>query len=516
MAKRNNGKRSHSRVAQNTESKKKRAPRGKDSRSYRKDDFDDNTRGHYSNDPAWYAMSPQMLIDAASINYSNALGSTDWPHFGEQYEYDTKEAFPGIMAIKTVALPGVSKDNSSPVNVAARNIYSFVRHKNSGHSNYDSPDLMMYILAMDSLYSMWAWLVRAYGVMHSYAVYNKYYAEAIFSSMGLDWNDFQYRAADFRTFINMFAHKLSKVCCPTSLSFITRHVWMYSHLWVDSPSKKAQTYLYVPEAFWVFDETNSITQRGALVYHELSAGMAFDEVVDMCNTALARIIESEDMMIMSGDILKAFGEDHIMALGTIPEDFMVVPACDPAVCSQIQNCFLVGQVNQFVITQNDDNAIICEPILNGSHFVPGYLHLNLRVDSPTPADTMVATRLMPYVVKGEERNQILSCGSDIATAAWIYRYVQRGGKWTLIQDSCYSMLDVDAEDPDSAVRTLIDMEKFDWHPTQYVVSTNGLELGISGDVDNYTTISKRTLEDMHNLALISQFGCPSMGPFAIK
>lgn len=510
--------------------------RGKRSRA-RTDDLDEksvrsrNSDSNYDNDPGWYAANAQLLTDAASLAFSNALGTTSKPPVGTEYFHPersyTEEAVPGILTLSTISVPGISTDNSSPVNVAARNLYSFVRHANSGHSNYDSPDLMMYVLALDSAYTFWAWMVRAYGVMMSYSHKNRYYAKHIVTAMGFDYDDLLAHLADFRSFINTYAFKLGSICCPASFTFITRHVWMMSHIWLDSPSSKAQTYMYVPEAFWVYDETSSDT-GGQLHLTESLIDMTIGEIQSMGNSMLSKILESEDLMIMSGDILKAFGADKIMKVTTIPENFMILPAYSEEVCSQFQNATVTGMWDDGVtISQNPDTgAIIFSPDWS-KHQVryPRRVTLNLRKEQPSPADVMVATRLTCIFQDEPGAYYLNTCGSEICVHMRTHRLVKDPNTGSLFtrQDyylsgiTIYPSLITDTLD---IVASLLRLEKFDWHPFIYVSWTQnpGDEgeqyLGTAGDYDNYTYISDYELLKMNQTALLSEFGCPNMGAFA--
>lgn len=107
--------------------------------------------GSKDNDPAWYALNPQLLKDAASFPYAWPLGLR--LNVGEYGANVNAGSLPGIFAMHWVPTIGYSSDGTSPINVASVNIYTKVRHDNSGHANYDHADYMMYLMAMDSVYA---------------------------------------------------------------------------------------------------------------------------------------------------------------------------------------------------------------------------------------------------------------------------------------------------------------------------------------------------------------------------
>lgn len=69
------------------------------------------------------------------------------------------------MKIGFVPSIGRTSGESSPANVASKNIYSFVRFANSGRTNYEATDLMMFLLAMDNAYMYAGYLIRIYGII---------------------------------------------------------------------------------------------------------------------------------------------------------------------------------------------------------------------------------------------------------------------------------------------------------------------------------------------------------------
>lgn len=503
-------------------------------RSRRRNDAPDSSRRadmhHGSNNPAWYAANEALLKDAASLAFSNPLGSVVEPLGANSFYSWKKEAVPGIMAFKTLTIPGVSRDNSSPINVSARAMYSFIRHANSGHSNYDSPDCGLYLLATDSAYTYWAWMVRAYGVLQNYAHSNRYYASDIIGAMGFDYNSLMEHIADFRAYINVFAYKLGSICVPANVAFITRHVWQMTHLWVDSPSRKAQTYMYVPHDFWIYDETGS-AKGGRLVPlfgTGGAVGIEFNTVREYGDRMLAKILESEDMMIMSGDILKAYGA-NIQKVTTIGEDFRILPEYSPEVASQFENLTVLGKPtsdSNVIVQDPDTNAIIYDPkfTLAGSKVYPDKLYLNLHSDFPTPAEVMVATRCAVIMSASGSTGSIKTAGSDIITECHVYkRVVDSNGALQTMRGNWFSFEVIKDTDPAATVlgviQDIMDAHTFTWRPCMYLywVAADGSYQPkfIGGDTqyDNYTVISDYELEKMNMTALLSMFGAPTMGAF---
>lgn len=104
-----------------------------------------------------------MVKDVASLSFNLPYGTRSGLPSPSNRESRVTTSVPGILTIRFVTSLGVANGSvASAINVAAKNIYSYVRFANSGARNYDSPDLMMYLLAMDSAYMFYAYLTKLY------------------------------------------------------------------------------------------------------------------------------------------------------------------------------------------------------------------------------------------------------------------------------------------------------------------------------------------------------------------
>lgn len=361
-------------------SKRKRNPRGKVnvardndqaklSRPDGEREYAWNPHKSKPNDWRWYAQNEQLLRDSASFPYSWPLGTR--LNLGQYSPEINLGSLPGIMSISVLPTFGYSDNINAPVNVAARNVYSFVRHANSGHANYDAPDLMLYLCAMDSLYSYIAYLKRAYGVVNTYSYTNRYFPKAAVQAMGINFDDIQQNLADFRGYINTLAVKVGSMCVPASMSYMAKHMWLFDGMYADSAQNKAQVYQFVPEALYMY----SLDKDGAgclvpVRVYGLTASqdkwapdsrsivdipiptnianiqtqnlLTFANLVEIGDMLINPILQSEDMNIMSGDILKAFTPSNVFKVSGVAEDYTVLPSYNEEVLDQIQNLSLIG------------------------------------------------------------------------------------------------------------------------------------------------------------------------------
>lgn len=502
-----------------------------------------------ANDPSWYASNPSLLRDSASYSFNNPIGNAIDMEGSVNSGYFS---VPGVCSIRLMPTVGISHDATSPVNIAARNIYSFVRHANSGHTNYESQDLMIYLIAMDQVYSMLAFCTRAYGVLGTYSQTNRYLPRACFNSMRLDFDDFIVNIADFRYFVNNLAVKVGSMCIPNTMSYLTRHMWMYSNIYKDSESSKAGLYLYNPWGFYLFEPTTATT-GGKLTFKPFegtaeSELMTFAELKAYVESLIQPILTDEDMNIMSGDILKAFTPNGVFKVGPVEESYSVVPVHQYEVLNQMNNATLMGlpTIGSTSIYQGDGDKLgnlLFEPQWNLEATKADTIWalpviFNSYHDSPTPEEVMVGSRLTNTCVSaqnagGLETRACSSCGSEIAVEAELFYFYGTRANWRLITPNATPNLVkykfIGRDDVGSVPMSLADLnslaqlENFDWHPQVFVVPyTGGTTINTSNvqlpyaDLDNYTILHDSDLRKMHETALLSQFSVPQMGSWNNK
>nr|AVX53318.1 putative capsid [Marmot picobirnavirus] len=516
-----------------------------------------------ANDPAWYAHTPQMLTDYASFPYSWPLGTLLPKSVGSWNQgagTPDQQAIAGILALYYEPTIGRVMKETDAVNVAMRNIYAYVRHANSGHANYEAPDLMLYLLAMDSVYMFHSYLKRVLGVLLDYTPTNRYYPEALLKAMRVTPN-IRNSIADLRGYINQYAVKMGSLCVPNSMSYMARHSWMTEGLYTDGPAAKAQTYLYVPSSYYQFTlDSNNVgslnrirlftdpANEGAVTFNGLNELIAFGD------SLLNPLITNEDINIMSGDILKAFGPEGVVKVQGVLDGYMVLPVYNREVLSQIENATifhgsLTGSINQNTeigggyLVAND--AFVQRPIRSMSatadmvkeKAVAPYSQakvLNMHVEHPTPADAMVATRLMgfaDFLEASSDNNWSLTLtayGSEIITCAKLFQFhLQPNGTQTLVENQLATAMiqEVPTNFMNMSVGHMIgivaSLSSFDWAPAVQVVTPVANDEGYhqSGpfiDFETWTVLDQANVENLHNVALLSEFSVPQMGSFADK
>lgn len=508
-----------------------------------------------SNDPGWYFKDKNILNSVASFSYNNGVGrrvdfAKAFPGSNDVVIKNaaTASTISGILSLEIAPVPGIAQDAQDPLNLAAVNVYGYVRYKNSGAKNYDAPDLMLYLMAMDSVYACWNWLKRVYSVASTYSQLNTYQPKGYFAAENIDMDDILSNLADFRGWLNVKANEISAYCVPATMTYNVRHSWLFSNVYKDSDTAKAQEYIYIPSLFYAYDETTS--PRGGKLTPIATPGGSFwsgttpaklSDLKTILNTMLDRLNYSEDIGIMSGDILKAYGESGLFTLTTFDADVKLEPVYNKEVLTQIENAtictFQKADLPTFAITQNPDtNFLAFTPHSTyPGNFTMENRFVNFHWDNPSPEDLVVATRLSTSLGAdlapgGSVDLPVTTCGSEIVTSAHIITWAegtstqaaQTGAQLQLIKTNLvynypYIGTDMSASDV-TGIANFLDvfakLVQFDWAPMvpmgyQTTRGKAGLIYGIMWDFDVYATLTPDNMAAINQMALLTEFNVPN-------
>lgn len=321
------------------------------------------------NDASWYVANPQLAKDAASIPYS--------VFNGVQYQLMTDRSFehsvlgdvltgsqPGIYIYKYIPFPGETSPTSA-LNMSMRALYTYVRHANAGHANYEAPDLMMYILAMDSIYLMIHEVIRFIRLAYAYNIGNRLIPLNIFRSMGIDHIDLTANLANYRSQINQIVAKVNTLAVPADFDLFRRRAVLGSSILTDEPNKPTQIIVPKSTCYYEYDPTG--TTGGYLIAKPWlknagSMGLSYSkgngvntdnfweghydigtlqDAINKINDALSILLGDEDINIMSGDILKAYGNDKLYSMNYVDENMSIEFSHDEELLSQFANSTVI-------------------------------------------------------------------------------------------------------------------------------------------------------------------------------
>lgn len=504
-----------------------------------------------TNDPKWYAQTPELLRDAASIPFSSAAGTSYSLNFyGDSVNPSTEQYVPGVLSMTIIPTIGGDSSFNSPLNIATNALYGQVRKANSGSANYDAPNLFMYCMSIAQIYSYINFLMRVYGVSQLYVHYNRYMPEALLNAMGVDYSSVQENLADFRYGINVLIHKASSFACPASITYFNRLAFLFAGIYSEGESVKDQVYMYNPAGFMKLTEQDT-TPGWNLQYVPMpspTAGRDFitvKQLLDYGTSLITPLLQSEDFNIISGDIIKAFGT-NILGLQSLPEVYTILPVTDLAVLEQMQNANIIGFAWQYpnitcvaeVKEVPNTNTIRATVSLKGATLegtsiearllkslqarCNGNKLLTTILTAPTPEDVIERTRLM-FTMNDESDESsytmYIQTGSDICVGYDIWTIDPNTHKPKKIPQYIDFIMNSGTvyDDWVSLVVNHCLLENFKFHPMQYFwvsdASGNITFSNLAIDVDNYAIISPQTITNMNEAALLSLLNVPNVSKF---
>lgn len=509
------------------QSKRKNADYAKD-----KERFGDEPKRSDTNDPAWYAQTPELLRDAASIPFSNVSGlPTKVLAEGTYVPVPGYQVSPGLITYSIVPVP-LSRGHNSALNVAAKSLYSFVRHANSGSANYDAPDLMMYCLGVGQVYSYLNFLQRVYGCANMYSHANRYFPKALVRAQGVDFDSVINNLANFRLGINQMIYQISSFAVPADITYFNRLSFLFSGYYAEGDAIKSQMHMMVPDGFLFFEEMKA--PAGALTYQALSpdgTALTVKQLLEYGRRLINPLMESESIGIMSGDILKAYGLDHVVKLVTVPEMYVIAPTVDLNVLEQLQNSMsiagLSGTSAPSVSVNPTDNTITGDATIAASSEALALFERTLAniplttiLTDPTAADVMERTRFMFTMVgtdtPGTTDTYSIKGGTELITKRYMWTYDSNN----LLQSTPLPEIVAIKEDwmptnASEALRVHCLLESFSFHPSITYVNVDAAGVityvGQALDFNNYAYLNDKNIDNINDAAMLALFRVPSIG-----
>lgn len=512
----------------------------KDKRQTAKDDSHgthayDTTSGH--NDPGWYTKIGPLAADAAKISFSNAVGEalTDIiptavnanGEVGSVTDLSNKSVA-GILALRVGICPGlapVGSGKQAAVNKAAVDMYSSMRASNSRSNTYEPADLMIYIMALDSIFACYAWGLRAYGSVALASAFNHYYPEGLFMAQGFDYQDWNRNLARVRTRMNTAAALMSSYKVPSNLSIIDRHFMLFSNIYMDNAEVvKSQLYLYKPQGFYTFSKTDAGATLEYVPIEYVVDGqlrpMSCDVYLDFLDTLIRNFTLNADATNINGDLIKAFGDANAYNLPMFADQYTTIPGYNESVLYQMRNATLMGTpVDETMNVTQAGGVILFDPefvtvmdATTGKSAVPnGNKILSAPHSSPTSDEIMVYSRLTQSArrIEGTNRYKPTSLGCDYATMGEVWNFNPEMGSFGM------SAFPFAIEAKDSWISLISELSNFKHHPCVQLFNTNASRYhGELFEYDDYALVTPQQMATCDNAALMSLYAVPTIGSWS--
>lgn len=477
----------------------------------------------YSNPVEWYTKYRDIAEAAARIPFPYRPGMT--LDLNSKNTVNYKVTIPGVFSIYYTPTVGYSESNTSPISQAAKELYARVRAAFSSRLLADAPDFIIYICALDAIFSNIALMKRVYRIVNSYSPDNYALPEALLLSMGFTKSEIAQLRLDWVKgwgLINELSLMSRKFTCPAVMDFINRHYWMNDNVYTDAPIAAAQYYMFMPVNYYRYEALDSVETPDRLEPLPIAGIMhSWDTMYDGIKKQIEALAASDDAYTISGYLMRAFENVPSFAVENLPQEEKLIPTYDSLVLTQIENARSVAGTldpDGLYITQDPNtNAVIHKIARTASNTSePSNAFLNLRSDHPDVDDVIEASRLQSMVsaTANADGKYPIICGTECVTNIGYLSYDATSGNVVdrLTFDTYFNIDGSNVSRLQTALKLAAITENFDWHPLVCIVSTTTGNAFFQSfwDLFNPTVISEDQMANINRVCLYSEFNAFSI------
>ena len=313
---------------------------------------------------------PDDYLNTSNLFFSNKLGLgaqriyTTWRSIQDSpiNQYYPESAIDRLTSRSNFQIPGIFKitlrpniDSNSEVSIInslSSSMFKFIRSANSGMSQYEASDLMIYHLAIMSIYSQMNRIARMYSLLGSSRMMNFYWGDKILESLNVDSYSLTDKQAAIRSAYNVLVRKVNTLALPKYNLIPERWNYLLGSVFTDGTTETSQYYLF-DMPYMLEYEGYTDRKGGKLVVKSFSKNDELSDRVDTTGSDLSQLdpillvryllsyvddlLNDADFNIMNGDMLKAFGNESLYQLVPLEEFTEINPVFDPSILSEINN-----------------------------------------------------------------------------------------------------------------------------------------------------------------------------------
>lgn len=528
------------------------------------------------NDISWYSKNPDLLLAAGQFQYTYRPGMDILNNIklrGSQYVSPQIES---VLAIDWMPYVGYSADTKSAISIAAQEMYTKVRQAYTGELDADAPDMMMYIMALDSVFTYIGWLKRVYRALSTYSPDNMAFPTALLNASGITDAAAQAQLRRDKTRlwqgINELIRMTYRFKCPAVMDLFNRHYWLSDNVYTDANSTKAQVYVF--NLIGVY-KLNPLTPISGDTQSNTAAGLGYAPIPTLTSAdPVAQLLNYGDDLIaalstwstgytIAGYLQRAYAETQSFSVALLMQDELITATYSQEVLSQIENVQVLNAFgveiasstwSQLAVSQSViDNAIVSgnsisvtlsetsstlqgiqRQLANYKQYVNGgdtavepVQYVNIHADNPSPADTVIATRLHAccayapvYNSEGTSSSNItgFTCSFSAATELpvqlrlCVANLTVNSGM--LKSSMVVPQVVLGSQGPQTTVTDILAriliarLDFFDWHPLIYeYMSPYSAQVTfvLHGDILSISTPSYDQIKNLNDVCVLSEF-----------
>jgi hypothetical protein len=507
------------------------------------------------NDITYYDQEESLYLSSTKLSFPIKKGE---PMF------NSKGAVPSIVIHHWAPTIGTVKGvtTNTPIMRAFKKLFNTVRGENSGAANYDSVDLGIVSLAIDSIETQIEEAIKALRVISRTVELNPVTTKNIALALGYNYSTAIRNKEEWINVINKAINDLNALVIPGGLSYFKKHRFMAQHLFTEKDINEEEYFrsnyhAFKCKVYYTYDEAN-----GELDAHETVNSYSPTSWQTMIDNMLLPLINSQAVALMTGDVKNAVNRGaisvellhHMDNISVADIDGVFPLLYEKDFLMQIRNANYVGKVAQASSSWADQLGIHQSVTPAGDPFVyqgklaalgntplgitlnnefynrtlavasddniyrkPGYRMLFSSHDYPSNEEVMESTRLMALtevntvalsVLSANQEITVLEHGSEILLYGEVFQY---NGEANFSSDTIASF-EVTGHNIYSSISNLCEVYhsimQFKYFPMINIYYASSA--GILGTLSNYYGYTYRPttsteLKPIHECALRSEF-----------
>lgn len=316
------------------------------------------------NHPSWTNRFPELTKMVANLAKNPYLGDTRGilaSLFGENVGLysDLDVPDPG----RNITVPGAAIIEYSPtlgktdldaITIVSAQMYTWLRSVNSGSRNYERSDLIQYLIGGTSIVSLFAYIAKILAISNTFSKTNRFVGDGILHGLEFgedDISDLRKHYPNYVARLNNLGLRFNAFYLPAVFPLIERWMWMAGATLKDCDSDKSPllvTKLNHAYLFTTIDPLEGTDTSGKLMPIKIKEGRGttLDSMLDKLEVMINAYFEYEDMAIIAGDIVHAFGNDdrNYVRIGEFPLGATITPYYDEEDLYEFKNAIPVGKI----------------------------------------------------------------------------------------------------------------------------------------------------------------------------
>lgn len=460
---------------------------------------------HAGNNPSWYTR--EGLNGMVGANFSALATVNDMTLGSTKIKTNT-----GIQFHTLVGCP--SDDHGSFMKMMTQ-MYAEIREKNAGAANYNPRILGAYVHDLMTLRALFVFACRAVAAARSSQTGNAdspYYLTGVACQFkhGLLANNL----ANTTNSLRLIGKDLSAFPVP-NISMFAREEFLYGRIFADSKTNKASMMAFVPVQ-WITRVnvgSNGVYDYGVTKY---SMPASIDTLIERMRKMLRDMSGDPVISILRGDLIKAFGYSGVDLSDYVDRPLTI--EYNETVLAQIENMNVTYYPVNISERSTIPGEVIVEPNITTAIGIPQRcddtewminFHSGLIPDNGT---LLSITRNMAYLTQMDESvDAYVNSGDIVEDIVYITGIdpVNQSVKYSALSTAIRDVNSTTQSTAEAALRTIAHIASIvDGFP--WVWTGSGSERTPNAfiwDVDQWATVTKLQLSQMHEQCIRSLFYC---------